>query len=229
MSIHDGRHDAGGARRSRRRTQAVVGVAGLAAVLGGGAFVVTEAVTARTDRIASGPAIPPTVVSRPPATSGTPSSGGWSRAARSAAAAAQSPARAANIDAVRGSAARARDNVKRAPAPQTLNALTAPVTVTQTGSLKKGAILRVVSARQDLTGLKELAWAADQGAPVGDARCTQRFRFVAGAPPAEKPSLLLCWRTSATKSVYTVAVAATGRPPAATSVAAIDARWTTLF
>ena len=228
-------HDA--ARRARHRKQAAVGAAGLAAMLGGGTFAVTEVAGARSGRIALPPAVPPAAATRSP--SATPSPARTSHApyppGRSAAAAGTSPTparseAAAHADSGPGSAARARDKVKRAPLPQTTTSvLTAAVTQTQSGTLRTdGRMMRVVSARQDLTGLRELAWVADRGVPVGDARCSQRFRFVAGAPATEKPTLLICWRTSAAKSVYTVAVAAEGRPSTAASVAAIDARWTAM-
>ncbi|HEU4347088.1 MAG TPA: hypothetical protein VFR35_04790 [Actinoplanes sp.] len=103
-----------------------------------------------------------------------------------------------------------------------------PVTVTNQGSLKTGGTMRVVSARYDLTGQRELLWAADRGKPVGSARCTQNFRFSNDAAPKERPSMVLCWRTSASRSVLTVAVASQGRPAAAKSVAVIDRRWAEL-
>lgn len=221
------------ARRSRRRKQTVVGAVGLAAVLGGGAFAVTEIVTAGTDRVTSEPAAPPAApATRPTAASAIPAPSGEVKPGRSAAAAKRSPSPRpaltgqALIDSVRGSAAKARDKIKRAPAPQTANALAAGVSETQTGSVAKdGRMIRVVSARQDLTGLRELALVADSGTEVGDAHCTQRFRLVAGGKVTEKPTLLICWRTSAAKSVYTIAVVAKGRPSASASVAALAARW----
>jgi hypothetical protein len=225
------------ARRNRRRKQVVAGVAGLAAILGGGAFFVTEQLTNDNDKVvtntgAQAPLAP--AASASAARSGSPSASAPTprKSAASASHAAATPkprTTAERIAAARGKAAKAADQVRR-PLPPNGNVTVADgVTITNSGSLKKqGATLRLVSARTDLTGLRELAWAADDGVPVGDARCTQNFHFSGGAPAAEKPTLLLCWRTSPAKSVYTVAVVLKGRPSTATSVDAIDKQWTKL-
>jgi len=102
-------------------------------------------------------------------------------------------------------------------------------TVTTSGSLKRDRrTMRVITARGDLTGQRELAWAADEGRAVGNARCTQNFRFNPGASVGERPTMLLCWRTSSDRSVYTVAVDLDGRPSTSDSVAAIDKAWSKL-
>jgi hypothetical protein len=88
--------------------------------------------------------------------------------------------------------------------------------------------IRVVSARYDLTGQRELGLAADPGEAVGSSHCTQRLRFSSEAAGQLKPSVLLCWRTSARRSVITLAVAAHGRPSPDGSVAAIDREWSAL-
>jgi len=88
--------------------------------------------------------------------------------------------------------------------------------------------IRVVSARYDLTGQRELGLAGDDGDPVGSARCTQRVKFSAEAAAQVKPSLLLCWRTSAGRSVVTLAAVPGGHPSSARSVAAIDKEWAAL-
>jgi hypothetical protein len=101
--------------------------------------------------------------------------------------------------------------------------------VTNSGSLaKERRTLRIVSARGDLTGARELTWVADGGHPVGSARCSQKFRFNPKSAVSEKPTLLICWRTSATRSVYTVAVDLDGRPSEKASVATIDKVWAEL-
>jgi hypothetical protein len=124
--------------------------------------------------------------------------------------------------------AAAKDGVKvQRPLPATTAAAAASdLTVTDSGSLRADrGTLRVVSARGDLTGYKELAWVADDGDPVGPARCSQTFRFANNAKPARKPNLLVCWRTSAAKSVYTVMVDLDGHPSEQDSVAALAKRW----
>jgi hypothetical protein len=104
-----------------------------------------------------------------------------------------------------------------------------PVTVTNSGSLMRdGATLRIITAKYDLTGQRELAWAADGGEPVGNAHCTQNFHFSNNGTARERPTMLLCWLTSAGKSVVTVAVTKQGRPSTAASVATIDQQWAKL-
>ncbi|BEL12326.1 hypothetical protein Q0Z83_105170 [Actinoplanes sichuanensis] len=87
--------------------------------------------------------------------------------------------------------------------------------------------LNVTSARQDLTGYQELASAVG-GYRSGNAQCTQSFRFSQNAPAKQIPTLLMCWRISAGRSVYTVAANPDGRPSLARSLATIDREWATL-
>jgi len=102
----------------------------------------------------------------------------------------------------------------------------AKVTVTTSGSVSKDKkTLKVVSAPTDLSGQRELAWAADNGRAVGDARCTQNFQFNPQSRAGVRPTMLLCWRTSPTKSVYTVLVDLSQKPSEKMSVAAIDKAW----
>jgi hypothetical protein len=90
---------------------------------------------------------------------------------------------------------------------------------------KNGQTMRVVSARGDLTGQRELTWAADAGHQVGAARCTQNFQFSPDSPAAVRPTMLLCWRTSALKSVYVIDVNPKGRPSEADTTAALTWEW----
>jgi hypothetical protein len=85
--------------------------------------------------------------------------------------------------------------------------------------------LRVVSAPADLTGKLELAWAADGGTAVGDAHCTQTFRFNPALPAGRRPTMMLCWRTSAGRSVYALLVDIAQPPSAQASVAVLDRVW----
>lgn len=99
--------------------------------------------------------------------------------------------------------------------------------VSSSGSLPKDRrTLRVVWGRGDLTGQQELALVADAGRPVGSARCTQNFA-VPPAPARVRPTMLMCWRTSPTKSVYTMLVDVERPPSEADSVAALDRVWAT--
>jgi hypothetical protein len=103
------------------------------------------------------------------------------------------------------------------------------LTVTNSGSMAKDHhTLRVVSAPTDLSGQRELAWAADSGHPVGAARCTQNFRIGASAAPRVRPTMLLCWRTSPDRSVYTIAVDVDHPPSERASVTTINEVWSKL-
>jgi hypothetical protein len=93
---------------------------------------------------------------------------------------------------------------------------------------RKNGVLRIVTAKFDLRGQRELLWPANGGKPVGDAECTQTFRFSNEAKASTKRNLLLCWRTSATKSVVTALVDRSGKPSAAESVGIIDREWAKL-
>jgi len=222
--------------RARRRRQALVGVAGLV-VLGAGAFLVTDAMvdspkTETRDTAALASAAPetgsaPSSASTAPAASRGKSDSPSKSAAPSVAA---SQSVAEEIAAAR--AAAAKDGVKllRPLKPQRDDvAAAAEVKVVNTGSLKGGgATLRVVSARGDLTGKRELGMVADKGTRVGNAYCSQTIRVSGGVKATKEPNLLLCWRTSAQKSVFTVAVDLGGDPSERKSVAAIDKEWRTM-
>ena len=115
---------------------------------------------------------------------------------------------------------------KQAPASPTA---AATPTVTESGSITKDRrTLRIVTLKGDLTGQRELAWAADEGRVVGSSRCTQNFRLNPNDPAKVRPTMLLCWRISKTKSVYTVAVDLAGKPSEKDSVATIDKAWSSL-
>jgi hypothetical protein len=96
--------------------------------------------------------------------------------------------------------------------------------VTKTG----GELLKLYSARQDLTGQKELAWVTDEQQKAGGDGCTDKVRFSTSTPAKARPTLLICWKLSPDKSVYTVAVAPAGKPSAKRSLAALDKEWSRL-
>lgn len=88
--------------------------------------------------------------------------------------------------------------------------------------------MRVVAARSNLVGQRELAWVADAGQPVGDARCTRNFKIGPGGKPRVRPTMLICWRTSPQRSVYTVVVDVEHPPSEQASVQALDQAWAQL-
>jgi hypothetical protein len=127
------------------------------------------------------------------------------------------------VAAIRSAAAKKGPGVLR-PLPSA----SAPGDVTTTTSEQDGGTLKVVSARADLTGYRELGWVADPGEEVGSARCSDTIRLSVDAKPVKHPTLLICWRTSARKSVYTLAVKPKGKPSPKDSAAAIDRQWNRL-
>ncbi|GIF17762.1 hypothetical protein BJ973_009273 [Actinoplanes tereljensis] len=227
-------------RKVQRRKQLAVGVVGLGAVLGAGAYVVTAQIidhrnsTVTTD--AAGPTVTSTgeadaFVPETPSPSASPAASAVV-ATKSAVKHSISPAASASMPMLPADEIRAaREAAERAGAP-VQPALTAageePSLVTEREERLPNGTLRIITARFDLTGHRELLWAANGGRPVGDAECTQDLHFSENAKPARQPNLLLCWRTSATKSVATILVDHGGHPSTATSVKVIDREWASL-
>jgi hypothetical protein len=227
-------------RRSRRRKQAAIGAVGLAAILGIGAVVAQQVFEDDDTTPAAQPgALAPLTAASPSGSTSTSktSTGPSAKASRSATAApkASSAPSLPKTDAERIAAARsAAAQVTRTPAvrrPLSNGGVAASVSdadVTQSTVQQDGESITVTSARKDLTGFRQLAWVVDKGVAVGKARCTSKIRLSANVAPRERPTLLLCWRTSAEKSVYTVAVTSDGRPSKALSAAEIDKEWSKL-
>ena len=242
------------ARRPRRpKHQIIAGAAGVLAVLGaGGAIVAAQArdepVAVSTadpgalPQLGAGATPPPspvpgasvvTTAAQPaPAATGTATAPAVTAPAATApAAATTAPARPRDRD-------REPDGGRVAELPKpdrTLRALPhsgkvkdSDVTVVQHNSPEKKQTFKVASARADLTGYRELSWVAGESQRVGDAECTNTIRLSPDAPARPRPTLLLCWRLSADRSVYTVAVDRDGRPSVEESVAALTKRWNEL-
>jgi hypothetical protein len=97
----------------------------------------------------------------------------------------------------------------------------------QYGKEGSSRTIRLVAARTDLTGKLDLAWAADTGHEAGSARCTHNTKLTASGQPRNRPTVLVCWRTSATLSVYSVIIdpKATSAVPDSDGEAAVDAGW----
>jgi hypothetical protein len=242
----DSEHGAGvyspdGARRDRRRRKLVAGISGLAVVLGVGAFYATGSL-AHKDQIAPdagaltpfAPADSPTPTpTQPTGTAAATRTGlavgpSWSPSpdlSKTAPSATASP-KSAEQEVRDAREAAAKDGVPLMRPRPTTTLAAAAVTATDSGSLKKdGTTLRLVSARGDLTGQRELGWVAGGAKRYGDATCSQTMQFANNEKPKKIANLLICWRTSATRSVATVMVNVNGHPSRAASVAALDKRW----
>ncbi|GAA2638303.1 hypothetical protein [Paractinoplanes durhamensis] len=221
-------------RGSRRRKQVAAAVAGLA-LLGAGSYAITAQVMDRnktTTAQKAGVVEPaPEVGSADSVTTASPSSSTKAKAKTKAdsvlaPAVSESGTVDERIKAAREYAAKHGSPVQHAlTAAPNAAAPVGQVTVTNHGTFKEGGTTRVISARYDLTGQREMLWVADDGKKVGDAECTQKFRFSNESKGAERPTMVMCWRTSAKKSVIVVSVDAKGKPDASKSVATLNKRW----
>jgi hypothetical protein len=176
---------------------------------------------------APAPAPAPAIAAPPVETPLSVRSSGLSAARVSRTSSPQPETLAERIAEMQASALAATDQVGRPLVPSNAVIPDSALTVSRSGSSRTGT-LKVVSALADLTGQQELAWVAGPGDRVGDAECSQRIRLSPDVPVLVHPTLLLCWKTSATKSVYTLAVDPKGKPSAQVSVAALDRQWARL-
>jgi hypothetical protein len=101
----------------------------------------------------------------------------------------------------------------------------AGVTSETTQRLPDGTTLRITTANRDLSGQRPLLWAADDGEPRGNSLCTQKFRFSQSDSGHTRPTMLMCWRTSADRSVAVLAVAPTGTPSRQATTKVVDREW----
>jgi hypothetical protein len=86
----------------------------------------------------------------------------------------------------------------------------------------------VVSARGDLSGAREMQWAADDGELIGAVHCTRNFQFDEEKPAIVRPTMLLCWHITARRSVYVVAVDLDQPPSEQAAASTIERVWKTL-
>ena len=217
-------------RWNRARRRAAAGAAGLTALAGVGALVITNQ-AGRTENIDAS-------AIRPPATFHTPLSPGRvpsnSRPSEAAQAAAVTPAPTRSLTAeqrdmlqkVRAAASKSKRPVLRALTPAPGMRVTSDVQE-RSVPVNNGS-LRIITSRSDLRGQRELLWPADAGKKYGDITCTQNFRFATNAKPAIRRTLLLCWRISAKRSVVTVLVDFGGRPSVGKSADVIEREWARL-
>ena len=183
---------------NKRRKQILAGAVGLAAVLGGGAYVVTSQLAARDDTSvvrdagALAPVVPespepvessPSPVPAPSTSASAASSEKPAEPTKAAATTKPSPTKdkatvRKEIDAARAAAASDGFPVQRpltAKKPVPAEAIS-----TRTETTGEGTI-RITTAKADLSGQSTQLLAADDGMAVGDARCTQKIRFTESA------------------------------------------------
>lgn len=209
------------------KVRIAVGGTAVAAALGVGAFLITDHLTrngsSTTDVAALAPAA--TSASAPSSSTGRPSPAGSSAGAPSASASLPPVSDAVRKQIMHAREQGAKHGVK-VTRPLREQAVTAPVDLRRTtvGTFKTG-IVRLVTARSDLTGQQELGWVAGGVSDHGNDHCSQTFRLFNSPAPEKKPTLLLCWRTSPAKSVVAALVDPKGKPSIARALKAVDDKW----
>ncbi|GAA2895150.1 hypothetical protein Acy02nite_39630 [Actinoplanes cyaneus] len=221
-------------RRGRRRKQALVAVAGAAVAISGAAFFAGNHSSENQQAGRAEPLASPSASASAGATASAPAEqiGKITAAGDKEAKGKPEPSLPQSakdrVDAARKAAA--KDGVKithplpakEDPAKQAAAAQAKEVTV---GSAKAGGAMRIVTLRGDLSGQREIGWVAGGITKHGPTSCSQRFKLYNEQTPKERPSLLVCWRTSAKRSVVVADTKIGGRPDVGRSLAVIDREW----
>jgi hypothetical protein len=205
-----------------RRTKIALGVVGLAAVLGAGAYTITDRLTGPRGETTHNGALVRQPLPIDPASKAVTQSASSSA---SASATSLDPHVVASIKAARDKMVKDGVKVTRPLPTQSTGSPVVGLARSDDGSLKAGGIVRVVTARSDLTGREELGWVAGGVTSYGDNKCSQTFRLFNSPRPAKKPNLLMCWRTSAKKSVVAVVVDPKGKPSRAKALDVLERKW----
>jgi hypothetical protein len=213
-----------------RHGRTVLGAAGIASVIGAGAF------------LASGQVNPPRMAEGPPSTTRAAahqavSEAGGAAGAPPAAAGQMGPMKPGptaseppkdvteRLNDARDANERLGTTVRRPRAKTVTNVDSSKVRRVEKGTLMDDRrTMRVVSSRQDLTDYAELGWVGDEGVPYGSARCSRTIQ-ISDKPAAEKPTLMICWRTTPKKSVYTITVDLRKNPTPHEGVEALEKEW----
>jgi hypothetical protein len=211
------------------RSRVVIGAAGLAAVLGIGAYLTTSAIVSDDVPVAEefrpiAPVSTPSIADL----SSTPSAAASPSDQQAGGAAAQAAQQERDPEEVRKEVTAARQEAAQHgfPLQRPLQPAAGAATGTETTrNLPGGGTMRITTAEGDLTGQRPLLWAGDEGRTVGPDKCTQSFRFSEGDLGVERPTMLLCWRTSASRSVAVLSVDPDGTPSIEESAKVIDHEW----
>lgn len=219
---------------TRRRAGIAIGAAAVAALVAGGSYVV--AANLADDRDATSQVA---AVASPdaPAASGGPATAGSAGPASTAPQATEAPSSSPPSSAppiapdVQEKIEQAREKmrkdgveVKRPVIPQVTQTAD-NIEVTTEGSLKEGGIVRIMAAREDLTGQRELAYVAGGVQEFRGVPCSQTFQFSTNPQPAKKDNLLMCWRTTPQKSVVAIVVDPKGRPSRDKAIDELEKKW----
>ncbi|WP_430779991.1 hypothetical protein [Actinoplanes sp. G11-F43] len=214
------------ARPRNTRKRVTAGVAGLAALLGGGAYLTTSAIMdadkpAPSETVNQAVRISEPLDQKPGDT--TPSPVPTTDASGS-------PLPQKVVDEIKEARRKMAESGVKVQRPFREQSVedTDDVKRTTKGSLKEGGIVRIVTARKDLTGQSELAYVAGGIKKHGDASCSQTFQFSSNPTPAKRKNLLMCWRTTDAKSVLAIVVDPKGKPSRDKAVAALEKSWSAM-
>jgi hypothetical protein len=240
---HEHRPEGGPAPLVRPRmncTRLAVGTAGLAAVLGAGAYVVTSQIVDEPETTVAQEVAPiaPTV-DRTNATPDVTSSAGAPSPASASPSISPVPTTDASgrpipshvVEEIKEARRKmAKDGVPVKPPilPKVAAKPVSDVKRTTTGSIQKGGIVRVITARGDLSGQEELAYVAGGVWKEGKASCTQTFQFSTNPAPGKRDNLLMCWRTDPEKSVIAMVVDPKGDPSENKALKVLADNWRSL-
>ncbi len=214
-----------GRKPKNRRRKVVVGTVGLAVVGAGATFLATKPSAAPDPASpefaavvrATGPS--PSTGSVSPSPSPSPSASASSTQADQPALTSQQ-----KTDAVKGRARKDGELHVRRAVPH--DGVWAAAEALHRSEFKVGSdLIKITSAAQDLTGQYELSWVTPRGANHGGVECTNRIRLTQGAPLSVKPTLLVCWRISSSRSVYAVSTSSTAEPSWKAAVDRINREW----
>jgi hypothetical protein len=223
----------------RNRSKTIASIAGIAAVLGAGSYLTTTLImnnnSGETQDVAAVRALDPQGPAAPgPAASGSdgtsPGKAGGGKTVGGQAANPEPSFEEPSERVRKAREAAQKDGVKiTRPLPVKDNpagaAAAAAAKEQIIGSAKEGGTMRIVTVRGDLAGQREIGWVAGGIKKHGKVECSQRFKLYNEQKPKTRPSLLVCWRTSADRSVIVVDTKIGGRPAVAKSLSVIDREW----
>jgi hypothetical protein len=231
MTREQDHHPDGGSapapRRRLSRRRVAVGTAGLAALLGAGAYVVTDRLMEETGQVTAQEVavIPPATDPEAAPSAVTPSTVSPASPSPSETTAAAPLSDEAVTEILKARKKMADDGVEVKRPLKGGGGASDSVQATTEGSLNSGGIVRMVTAREDLTGKRELAWISGGVKKYRDVPCSQTIRLSPDTPPEKKDNLLICWRTSEAKSVISVVVDPEGHPSRRKAVDALEKEW----
>ncbi|GIE88755.1 hypothetical protein [Actinoplanes regularis] len=219
-------------RPGHRRTRIVAGAAGLAAVLGGAAYLTTSAIVSKDSNTTTDEAAPVRLITPAPSPSNESAAPARTTTSETSSSAIPTTDVTGNPlpEEIRERIREARRKMAEdgVPVQHPVAPKAKPLRDVQTtteGSFAEGGMIRILSARGDLTGQRELSGVAGGIEKHGNVSCSQTFKFATSPRPEKKPNLLMCWRATADKSVAAIVVDPNGHPSREKAAAAIEKKW----